>query len=340
MTGNLETSTLEYDKLFIGGRWVEPSTADRIEVRSPATGELVGVVPLAAQADVDAACETARQAFDHGHWPSMSPHERQPVLGKAAALMAERAETFKQLLALVGIAAGFIAAVAALNVTPGSYWSALSTRFVQLLDQLHPQTIADLVGTFDRALSGTDAAMRTLQRSTTLLAATVLSRTDAIRQLFNDIQALGGNIDWLGPSLTTGGPQLGQFGKALSDIVQQASALVESRPVADYFTGDALTPFLSNLTAFLNKIGPSAAPLAPVLTPVVTNAVNKAPRLDLSALIDQALHKSYSDACTGRRDPLSRTATRSPRATNTRKISRRAMPLAHRQSTSTTSKGG
>ena len=31
----------EYDKLFIGGKWVEPSTADVIEVRSPATGEYV-----------------------------------------------------------------------------------------------------------------------------------------------------------------------------------------------------------------------------------------------------------------------------------------------------------
>ena len=132
--------------------------------------------------------------------------------------------------------------------------------------------------------------MRTLQRSTTLLAATVLSRTDAIRRLFSDIQALGGNIDWLGPSLTSGGPQLGEFGQALGDIVQQASGLVERRPVADYFTGDGLTPFLSNLTAFLNKIGPSVAPLAPVLSPVVTNAVDKTPRLDISALIDQALH--------------------------------------------------
>ena len=40
----------EYDKLFIGGKWVEPSTADVIEVHSPATGEYVGKVPLAAAA--------------------------------------------------------------------------------------------------------------------------------------------------------------------------------------------------------------------------------------------------------------------------------------------------
>ena len=63
----------EYDKLFIGGEWVEPSTSDVIEVFSPATGEKVGQVPLAAKADVDAACAAARKAFDEGPWPRMSP---------------------------------------------------------------------------------------------------------------------------------------------------------------------------------------------------------------------------------------------------------------------------
>ena len=38
----------EWDQLFIGGQWTAPSTSDVIEVHSPATGELVGKVPLAA----------------------------------------------------------------------------------------------------------------------------------------------------------------------------------------------------------------------------------------------------------------------------------------------------
>src|SRR4029079_75513 len=61
----------EWDKLFIGGKWTEPATADVIEVHSPATGELVGKVPLASEADVDAACAAARKAFDEGPWPQM-----------------------------------------------------------------------------------------------------------------------------------------------------------------------------------------------------------------------------------------------------------------------------
>ncbi|KGI66342.1 aldehyde dehydrogenase [Mycolicibacterium rufum] len=89
----------EWDKLFIGGKWVEPATSDVIEVHSPATGELVGKVPLASAADVDAACAAARKAFDEGPWPQMSPAERQDVLARAVKILEERADELKFLLA-------------------------------------------------------------------------------------------------------------------------------------------------------------------------------------------------------------------------------------------------
>ena len=90
--------TTEYDKLFIGGRWVEPSTSEVIEVRSPDTGEYVGRVPLAAAADVDAACAAAREAFDSGPWPRMTPQERQAVIANAVKVIEDRADEFKFLL--------------------------------------------------------------------------------------------------------------------------------------------------------------------------------------------------------------------------------------------------
>jgi acyl-CoA reductase-like NAD-dependent aldehyde dehydrogenase len=90
----------EYDKLFIGGRWVEPSTSKVIEVHSPATGEYVGKVPLAVEADVAAACAAARQAFDEGPWPRMSPKERGAVIANAVKLLGDRADLFKHLLKL------------------------------------------------------------------------------------------------------------------------------------------------------------------------------------------------------------------------------------------------
>lgn len=93
------STATEYDTLFIGGKWTAPSTDQVIEVRSPATGEYVGKVPLAAKADVDAAVAAARAAFDSGPWPSTPPAERAAVIATAIKLMEERKEQFTSLLA-------------------------------------------------------------------------------------------------------------------------------------------------------------------------------------------------------------------------------------------------
>lgn len=101
MTSNtFTTSNTDYAKLFIGGVWTEPSTSEVIEVFSPATGQKVGQVPLATEADVNAACAAARKAFDEGPWPRMTPPERQALLAKVAAAVEERADEFKHLLRL------------------------------------------------------------------------------------------------------------------------------------------------------------------------------------------------------------------------------------------------
>lgn len=88
----------DYWKLFIGGRWVEPSTDARIEVVSPATEERVGSVAEAREADVDAALAAAREAFDDGPWPRMTPAERGEALKRVSeevqARVPEIAEAF------------------------------------------------------------------------------------------------------------------------------------------------------------------------------------------------------------------------------------------------------
>src|SRR4030081_3446467 len=94
-----ESQQTEYDKLFIGGKWTEPSTAEGIEVHCPATREDIGTVPLAAAPDVDAAVAAARAAFDNGPWPTTPPKERAAVIAGALKLLEERKDTFAKLLA-------------------------------------------------------------------------------------------------------------------------------------------------------------------------------------------------------------------------------------------------
>jgi betaine-aldehyde dehydrogenase len=69
-----------YDKLFIGGEWVEPAGSDTIDVISPHSEELVGRVPEGTEADIDRAVAAARDAFDNGDWPRMAPAERAEIV--------------------------------------------------------------------------------------------------------------------------------------------------------------------------------------------------------------------------------------------------------------------
>jgi betaine-aldehyde dehydrogenase len=80
----------DFDQLLIGGQWVAPSGDQRIEVRSPATLDVVGSVPEALEADVDAAVAAARTAFDRGPWPRTPPEERVKVIQKLTELLGER----------------------------------------------------------------------------------------------------------------------------------------------------------------------------------------------------------------------------------------------------------
>ncbi|MEU1958721.1 aldehyde dehydrogenase [Nocardia sp. NPDC019304] len=94
---------MHYDSLFIGGRWTAPTTAERIQVISPATVEPVGSVPAVSRADVDAAVAAARHAFDHGPWPATPPKQRAEVLTRAARLIEQRsADLLAALVAEVG----------------------------------------------------------------------------------------------------------------------------------------------------------------------------------------------------------------------------------------------
>ena len=77
-----------YDKLYIGGKWVAPATSNVIEVISPHTEEVIGRVPEASNADVDAAIAAARNAFDNGPWPHMAPAERIAIVQKFAEIYA------------------------------------------------------------------------------------------------------------------------------------------------------------------------------------------------------------------------------------------------------------
>jgi len=78
------------DSLFIDGRWIRPLDRAWIEVVSPDTEGVIAVVAEAREADIDAAAAAAREAFDHGSWPRLSPAERAAFLRKMGEYLAGR----------------------------------------------------------------------------------------------------------------------------------------------------------------------------------------------------------------------------------------------------------
>ena len=91
-------TTVASDKLFIGGRWREPATSQRLTVISPHSEEPIGDAPAAAPEDVDAAVSAARNAFDRGPWPLMDPRERMCKIEELATIYAGHVDEMADLI--------------------------------------------------------------------------------------------------------------------------------------------------------------------------------------------------------------------------------------------------
>ncbi|GAA1164896.1 aldehyde dehydrogenase [Ornithinimicrobium humiphilum] len=76
VTEGLDVRVPGLDKLFIGGHWVDPATDRMVDVVMPSTEEVITQVADPSPADADRAVAAAREAYDRGPWPRMTPQER------------------------------------------------------------------------------------------------------------------------------------------------------------------------------------------------------------------------------------------------------------------------
>ena len=80
-------TTVQRQRMFVGGDWYEGSGEGAQRVVNPATGEVIAEVPKGTQADVDHAVAIARKA--QPEWAETTPRERSEMLLKLAdALLA------------------------------------------------------------------------------------------------------------------------------------------------------------------------------------------------------------------------------------------------------------
>ncbi len=83
---------MEYGTLknYINGEWVPSQSGELLEVRNPATGELVARVPLSTEDEVNQAVAAAKAAFQE--WRETPPMVRARYMFRLKALMEERFE--------------------------------------------------------------------------------------------------------------------------------------------------------------------------------------------------------------------------------------------------------
>ncbi|GBD26249.1 Betaine aldehyde dehydrogenase [bacterium HR30] len=95
--GRPRADVVRIDHVLIGGRWV---SAERgvYPVVDPSTEAIVGYAPHASVQQVAEAVAAAREAFDHGPWPRLSPVERSKLLAKAAAALRAHSEELVELV--------------------------------------------------------------------------------------------------------------------------------------------------------------------------------------------------------------------------------------------------
>ncbi|MER5452058.1 aldehyde dehydrogenase [Streptomyces sp. NPDC002764] len=96
-----------YDRLFVGGSWVEPNDPELLDIASPHDRSVVGRAAQARPADIDPALAAARTSFEEGEWRLTPPRQRIAVLRRFNALREENAERIAHLISLENGSAGW-----------------------------------------------------------------------------------------------------------------------------------------------------------------------------------------------------------------------------------------
>ncbi len=98
-TGHIQLN--EQYNLFIGGKWVKPSSGNYFATTNPADETTLAMVAEANNKDVDKAVKAARKAYDTV-WSKMSAKERGKYIYRIARLIQEKAREFAVIESLDG----------------------------------------------------------------------------------------------------------------------------------------------------------------------------------------------------------------------------------------------
>lgn len=84
--------------MLVGGDWVDSGSGERMEATSPATGEVIGTVPLGTREDAQRAISAANDAWRS--WAALSAFERATAMERVADVIEERRDDLARTLTL------------------------------------------------------------------------------------------------------------------------------------------------------------------------------------------------------------------------------------------------
>ena len=87
-------------KAIIAGRSMDAVSGKTFETLNPANGKILAKIVRCEKADADIAVEAARNAFENGPWPKMSPAERKVILQRFATLIEVHTDELAELEAI------------------------------------------------------------------------------------------------------------------------------------------------------------------------------------------------------------------------------------------------
>ena len=96
MASDLGTTTVL--KNYSGGRWVEASSQELVDVWDPATGDVIARTPLSNRSDLDRAVDDATQAFEL--WSEEPPPRRARIMFALQRLLQDNLEELAELIVL------------------------------------------------------------------------------------------------------------------------------------------------------------------------------------------------------------------------------------------------
>lgn len=96
---NAQLERVKMGRFLIGGSWVDAGDRRRFEIVTPSDETVYASVFCATREDIDAAVDAARDAFDNGPWPTLSPEERGAFLYRLADAIDAQADLFAEIWA-------------------------------------------------------------------------------------------------------------------------------------------------------------------------------------------------------------------------------------------------